>query len=100
MEAAYTFSGFGASVVDGVSTIGGGSAAGSQLPTRLVAITYPEWSADDLETRLRGAPTPVIARIDEDRVVLDLRTVRPGDDALLGDLVVNVAGGRANDSTS
>jgi L-seryl-tRNA(Ser) seleniumtransferase len=85
-------SGFGASVVDGVSTIGGGSAPGSQLPTRLVAITYPGLSTDELETRLRGASTPVIARIDEDRAVLDLRTVTPGDDALLCDLIAQVAG--------
>jgi L-seryl-tRNA(Ser) seleniumtransferase len=84
--------GFSAAVVDGCSTIGGGSAPGSQLPTRLVAITYPGLSADDLETRLRAVSTPVIARIDEDRVMLDLRTVRPGDDALLGDLVAEVAG--------
>ncbi len=75
--------GFRASVVDGFSTIGGGSAPGSQLPTRLVAITCPGLSADELEKRLRAASTPVIARIDEDRVVLDLRTVGPADDALL-----------------
>jgi L-seryl-tRNA(Ser) seleniumtransferase len=75
--------GFTVSVVDGVSTIGGGSAPGSQLPTRLVALTHPEFSADELERRLREAAPPVVARIEEDRVLLDLRTVSPSDDALL-----------------
>ena len=79
--------GFSAAVVDGFSTIGGGSAPGSRLPTRLVAITHPALSADGLEARLRKATTPVIARIDADRVVLDLRTVSPGDDAVLAAVI-------------
>jgi L-seryl-tRNA(Ser) seleniumtransferase len=59
-------------VIDGVSTIGGGSAPGSQLPTRLVALALP---ADRLASALRAGDPPVIARIDNDRVVIDLRTV-------------------------
>jgi L-seryl-tRNA(Ser) seleniumtransferase len=70
-------------VIDGASTIGGGSAPGSQLPTRLLVLERSEMSADDIQAALRSLEPPVIARIDEGHVVLDLRTVDPGDDELL-----------------
>jgi L-seryl-tRNA(Ser) seleniumtransferase len=72
--------GFEAEVVDGHSTIGGGSAAGSRLPTRLVALRLNGVSADALESRLRELDPPLIARILDDRVVVDLRTIDPKDD--------------------
>jgi L-seryl-tRNA(Ser) seleniumtransferase len=72
--------GWRAEVIDGVSTIGGGSAAGSELPTRLVALSINGLSADALESRLRALEPPVVARIQDDRVVLDLRTISPSDD--------------------
>ncbi len=75
-------------VVDGASTIGGGSAPGSQLATRLISIALP---ADRLESSLRAQHPPVIARIDHDRVVLDLRTVAPEDDERLAQLVLAAA---------
>jgi len=67
--------GWSAQVVDGVSAIGGGSAPGVDLPTALVAIAKHGLTADALERQLRALTPPVIARIEEDRVVLDLRTV-------------------------
>ena len=72
-------------VIDGLSTVGGGSVPGSALPTRLVAIALP---AERLEAVLRGAQPPVVARIEHDRLLLDLRTVDPADDARLAQLVV------------
>ena len=72
--------GLAAAVVDGESTIGGGSAPGAVLPTRLIAVTHPTLSATKLEAHLRSQPVPVIARIENDRVILDLRTVDPADD--------------------
>jgi L-seryl-tRNA(Ser) seleniumtransferase len=72
-----------AEIIDGVSTIGGGSAPGSALPTKLVALAHPALNATDLEARLRALDLPIIARIENDRVVLDLRTVAPEDDELL-----------------
>jgi L-seryl-tRNA(Ser) seleniumtransferase len=77
--------GLSASVVDGQSTIGGGSAPGSALPTRLVAVTHPTLSATKLEARLRSQEIPIIARIENDHVVLDLRTVDPADDPRVAD---------------
>jgi len=79
--------GFGAELVDGHSTIGGGSAAGSALPTKLVALTLTNVSADALESRLRALDPPVITRILDDRVVIDLRTVDPNDDGELASLL-------------
>ena len=74
-------------MIDGHSTIGGGSAPGSGLPTRLVAVTHPTLSPDAFETALRALDPPVIARIDQDRVVFDLRTVDLADDERLGALI-------------
>ncbi|HXW05550.1 MAG TPA: L-seryl-tRNA(Sec) selenium transferase [Vicinamibacterales bacterium] len=84
----------GADVVEGVSAVGGGSAPGSELPTRLVALHPGTRSPDALLARLRTQDPPVIGRIDLDRVVLDLRTIDPGDDALLARLVAAAAGDR------
>jgi L-seryl-tRNA(Ser) seleniumtransferase len=84
----FTSAGLVAEVVDGFSTIGGGSAPGSRLPTRLLALTMP---AERLEVSLRAQQPPVIARIENGRVVLDLRTVPPGEDDRLLLLVSQAA---------
>lgn len=75
--------GIRARVVDGESTIGGGSAPGAMLPTKLVAIAPESGGAQRLEQQLREHAIPIIARIENERVVLDLRTVDPDDDAAL-----------------
>ena len=82
---------FGADVVDGASTVGGGGAPGSALPTRLVRLTPRARSAARLEARLRGLRPPVIARIEQDRVLLDLRTVPAGRDELLASILLGIA---------
>jgi L-seryl-tRNA(Ser) seleniumtransferase len=69
--------------VEGESVIGGGAAPGAKLPTRLLALTHAAMSADELAARLRRCDPPVIARVEEGRVLLDLRTVFPGQDAQL-----------------
>jgi L-seryl-tRNA(Ser) seleniumtransferase len=75
--------GFAATVIDGESTVGGGSAPGATLPTRLVAVTHPTISATKIEAHIRSGDVPVIARIENDRVLLDPRTIDPDDDALV-----------------
>lgn len=72
-----------AAVINGASTVGGGSAPGSELPTRLVAIGLNGTSAADLEARLRSGNPAIIARIEQDRVLIDLRTVDDADDELV-----------------
>jgi L-seryl-tRNA(Ser) seleniumtransferase len=83
--------GWQATVIDGSSTVGGGSAPGSILPTRLIQIERDTLPADQLEQQLRALDPPVIARIQEDRVVLDLRTVLPFQDGLLEEVLGRIA---------
>jgi L-seryl-tRNA(Ser) seleniumtransferase len=66
-------SGLQADIEDGESTIGGGSLPGETLPTRLVALTLEH--PDQAAAALRTATPPIIARIREDRLVIDPRTV-------------------------
>ena len=68
-------------VVESRSVLGGGSAPGSTLPTRVLAIRSGRMSADELSTRLRQWETPIIARVEDERVLLDLRTVEPEQEA-------------------
>jgi L-seryl-tRNA(Ser) seleniumtransferase len=75
-----------AKIIDGVSTIGGGSAPGSQIPTRLIQLTHQSLTASALEQRLRSLDPPLIARIENDKVVLDLRTVLPSQDVVVATL--------------
>jgi L-seryl-tRNA(Ser) seleniumtransferase len=77
-------------LLDGASAVGGGSAPGVELPTCLVAIEKTGLSADALEERLRQLTPPVVARIERDRLVLDLRTVLPDEDGKLAVLLGRV----------
>jgi L-seryl-tRNA(Ser) seleniumtransferase len=67
-------------IIDGESVIGGGAAPSAVLPTRLLAVIREGLSADEISARLRAAQPPVIARVEEGRVLLDLRTVFPEQD--------------------
>jgi len=71
-------------VVELESTVGGGSVPGGKLPSAGVALaTRSGRFAKDLLARLRAGDPCVIGRIERDRVVIDLRTVEPRDDAAL-----------------
>jgi L-seryl-tRNA(Ser) seleniumtransferase len=62
-------------IIEGESLVGGGSAPTSKLPTFLLAVTADQLSATELATRLREFEMPIVTRVDEGRVLLDLRTV-------------------------
>ena len=70
-------------VIDGESVIGGGAAPSAVLPTRLLAVTCEGSSADELAARLRASDPPIIARVEESRVLLDLRTVFAEQDEII-----------------
>ncbi len=70
--------GRGCEVRDSRSAVGGGSLPDVTLPTSVLAL--PPGDADALAARLRRADPPVVARIEDGRVVLDPRTVLPGED--------------------
>ena len=63
--------------------VGGGAAPTAVLPTRLIALTHTKLSADELCARLRQSHTPIIARVEDGRVLLDLRTVFPDEEKTL-----------------
>jgi L-seryl-tRNA(Ser) seleniumtransferase len=73
--------GIRAEVVPGSSVIGGGSTPEQAIPTWLIAIACPDLVA--AEARLRAGDPPVVARIEDDRLMLDLRTVFPEEEAEL-----------------
>ena len=82
--------GWRAEIVAGSSAIGGGSAPGVELPTWLVAIAKDGLTPDAVEQQLRRLTPPVIARIEHDRLLLDLRTVLPDQDRSLAALLQKV----------
>jgi L-seryl-tRNA(Ser) seleniumtransferase len=79
-------------LVPAESTVGGGSLPGERLPTTALAITSRPGRAADLLRRLREHEPPVIGRIEQERVLLDPRTVlQDEDDALLDAVVAALA---------
>jgi L-seryl-tRNA(Ser) seleniumtransferase len=78
--------GWHAELVPGSSAIGGGSAPGVELATWLVAIAKDGLTPYAVEQRLRRLTPPVIARIERDQLLLDLRTVLPDQDRTLATL--------------
>ena len=68
-------------VLDCTSRVGGGSIPLLSLPSRCVAIRIEGWSANRIETAMRGHKPPVIGRIEDDRFIMDMRTVQ--DDEIL-----------------
>ncbi len=67
--------GFSVSLGDGESVAGGGSTPGEFLPTTLIAITHLNMSPQDLAQSLRRNNPPIVSRVEENRLLLDLRTV-------------------------
>ncbi|OLE32382.1 MAG: hypothetical protein AUI36_29070 [Cyanobacteria bacterium 13_1_40CM_2_61_4] len=78
------------SVVPGESLSGGGSAPGEGLPTSLLIVSARGKSARALESALRRNETPVIARIEDGKVLLDLRTVLVEQDKELTGALLSV----------
>jgi len=91
LAAAARKTGLAAEVVESLAVAGGGSGADSALPSKAVALSQRGRSADDLAASLRQASPPVISRIEEGRVLLDLRTVAPEEDEDLCEAVAAVA---------
>ena len=68
-------------VVPGRSTVGGGSLPEETLPTSLLALDVPHPNA--FADRLREADPPIVARVENDHVMIDPRTVLPGQEQTL-----------------
>jgi L-seryl-tRNA(Ser) seleniumtransferase len=83
--------GFSAQVEEGESVIGGGSTPGQSLPTRLVAVRHTTHSAQALEDILRQNSPPIMARVEADRLLLDLRTVFEDQEATLAEAFARIS---------
>ena len=79
------------SLEDGASVIGGGSAPDVNLPTLLVALEGGAMSAASVEESLRRHRIPIITRTERDRVMIDLRTVAPNDEAIILEAIAALA---------
>jgi L-seryl-tRNA(Ser) seleniumtransferase len=81
-------------IADGFSLAGGGSTPDQTLASKLICTGSARHSAAQLERRLRRPATgpSVIARVEEDRVILDLRTVFPEQEKQLADALVAALG--------
>jgi L-seryl-tRNA(Ser) seleniumtransferase len=80
-----------ASLEDGASVIGGGSAPDVNLPTLLVALEGGAMSAAAVEERLRRYRIPIITRTERDRVMIDLRTVAEDDETIILEAIAALA---------
>jgi L-seryl-tRNA(Ser) seleniumtransferase len=78
-----TLPGLQIEIIAGESLVGGGSAPTSTLPTFLLALTSPSLSADQLAARLRRNDPSIVTRVEEGRVLMDLRTVFEVEDGEL-----------------
>ena len=77
-------------IIEGASAVGGGSAPTTHPPTALVRVTHATLSASALDERQRRNAPPVVARILDDRVVIDLRTVSEEEEQELSDALASL----------
>ncbi|MGP8252864.1 MAG: L-seryl-tRNA(Sec) selenium transferase [Terracidiphilus sp.] len=79
-------------VVESRAVLGGGAAPGATLPSRALRVRSGKLSSGEMLGRLRQGETPIIARVEDERVLLDLRTVEPAQDATMVAALESIAG--------
>jgi L-seryl-tRNA(Ser) seleniumtransferase len=72
------------------ATFGGGTSPEKDFPSRAIALRHSTITADALAARLRSGSPPIIARVDEGRVLLDLRSIQPEEDSIVADALAAV----------
>lgn len=77
-------------LVAGRSVPGAGSAPGVDLPTTLVTLAHPEYSAAEIDARFRRGDPPIVARIERDMLVVDLRAVDAADESIIVDACAQI----------
>jgi len=80
--------------IAGFSQMGSGSLPTQNLPTTLVAVRPEKTGAESLAKQLRQYRTPIFARIQNDRVLIDPRTLLPGDDKIVVNALLDILGRR------
>jgi L-seryl-tRNA(Ser) seleniumtransferase len=84
--------GLAVEVTDGSSAVGGGAAPTVEVPTALLRLRHSRRRPDELARRLRTGDPPVVARVADDALVLDLRTVAPEEEEALLSALIGLAG--------
>jgi len=79
-------------VVESRSVLGGGAAPGSTLPTHVLAVSSAHLKADAIAERIRQWTTPIIARVEDGRVLLDLRAVAPEQEHIVAAALEGLGG--------
>jgi L-seryl-tRNA(Ser) seleniumtransferase len=74
-------------IEEGKSAVGGGSGPATHPPTVLISLQHASLSADEIQRRLRLLSPPIIARISDGKVLIDLRTVAPEEEPELLDAI-------------
>lgn len=80
-------------LTDDFSTVGGGSMPLSKIRSRVLSISYADMSADKLENKLRENNVPIIVRINENKVIMDIRTVQDRDFTDIYNAFLNISRG-------
>jgi L-seryl-tRNA(Ser) seleniumtransferase len=83
LAAALRMRGIAADTAPGASAVGGGAFPAAPLPTTVVRISVSDHLPERLDRELRAASPPIVARVAEDRLVIDLRTVLTGEDGIV-----------------
>lgn len=78
-------------VIDSLAAFGGGTSPEKLFPSRALAVEGRGLSADAVAARLRAGSPPIVPRVERDRVLLDLRSIAPGEDALVAEALRAVA---------
>lgn len=87
-------------VVDIMSRVGGGAMPEQNLPSRGVALQPATIKVSQLETAARGLDVPIIGRIEDDRFLLDMRTVADDEIALVDRSIQEAISGSVNNNGS
>jgi L-seryl-tRNA(Ser) seleniumtransferase len=78
-------------VVNSRALFGGGTSPEKSFPSRALAVSLEGLGAEALAERLRAAAPPIVARIEADRLLLDLRSIDPEEDAMLAERISRLA---------
>ena len=77
-------------IEDTLSQIGGGSLPAERINSKCVSIAPKNMSTASLEEKLRLGENPVVARISEDKLIIDLRTVLQDEIDILGQKIIDI----------
>ena len=78
-------------IVESQAVFGGGTSPEKSFPSRALAVSSPDADPSELAARLRGREVPVIARVESDRLYLDMRSIFPEEDGLVGDALSSIS---------